>query len=476
MIYDWKMELYWRLPARLQEMAISMMARRLERAYFGPTFSATCVETANRSFRNRAELFDWQSAELQRVLQDAVQNVPYYRGCLKNLDRVLTPADLPRLPLLRRETVRERTAEFLSERFARSELLEEKTSGTSGSPLSVWRDPDSLQRRWAVDEVRVAREIGVSRTLPRAMIGGRPIVRGNTEQPPFWRYNHRWRQLYLSSYHISPRWAKAYAEAIRGAGSVWLTGYGSAIASLAASALDQGLQPVPMKAVLVSGDTLQPGMRQSIERFFDCRCYNHYGQSEGACWILECPSGKMHVVPDFGLLEIVNDRGEPCAPGESGQMVLTGFLNRAMPLIRYCIGDVASWATDQECSCGSCCPIVENLQGRVDDYLLTADGRRIGRLSTAMKRGAGIHSAQIVQDRPGHAFLLVRPDRGYLAAHSLAVKADLLERIGIFDLEIVEVQDIPKTPAGKVKLVVRLADQPAMRRSYEKLLPAASVR
>ena len=114
-------------------------------------------------------------------------------------------------------------------------------------------------------------------------------------------------------------------------------------------------------------------------------------------------------------------------------MVATSLLNDAMPLIRYRTGDYAAWSADAGCSCGSPRPVIESLEGRVDDYLETLDGRTIGRLSTAIKRSPTIAASQIVQDRPGHAFLLVRPGEGYLRKHAEAVRDDIVERIGVFE-------------------------------------------
>jgi phenylacetate-CoA ligase len=151
-------------------------------------------------------------------------------------------------------------------------------------------------------------------------------------------------------------------------------------------------------------------------------------------------------------------------------MVASGLLNDGMPLIRYRTGDYAAWSLEERCPCGSAHPILEALEGRVDDYLETADGRRIGRLSTAMKRSPSIHSAQIVQDRPGHAFLLVRPGAGYRPEHALAVRDDILERIGTLEFDIREVAEIPKTPTGKIRLVVRVSDRPALLEIYRPIL------
>jgi phenylacetate-CoA ligase len=178
----------------------------------------------------------------------------------------------------------------------------------------------------------------------------------------------------------------------------------------------------------------------------------------------------MHVIPSAGIVEITREDGIACAPGEIGEIVATGLMNDAMPLIRYRLGDYAAWAKDQDCPCGNPNPVLESLEGRVDDYLVTLDGRRIGRLSTSLKGSPTIHSAQIVQDRPGHAYLLVRPSNGYRPADAAAVRVDILERIGSFELDIVEVPEIPRTPQGKTSLVVRVDDRPQMKESYASIL------
>jgi phenylacetate-CoA ligase len=259
-------------------------------------------------------------------------------------------------------------------------------------------------------------------------------------------------------------------------GSEWMTGYGSAMAALAESALEAGLDPFPLRAIIASGDTLVGGMRESIERFFQCKCFDHYGQSEGVAMAMECRYGRMHVLPALGIIEILRADGSPCPPGEVGEVVATGLMNEAMPLIRYRLGDYAAWAEDQSCPCGNRQPAITNLEGRVDDYLVTEDGRKIGRLSTALKRSPSVHSAQIVQDRPGHARLLVRPGSGYRSADALAIRDDILERIGEFSMDIFEVPEIPKNPQGKSSLVVRLDDRPFMRAGYQELFQSSGVR
>ncbi len=472
MVHDLKMELYWRMPVRLQEMVLSMYAGRLGKKYYGRGYKEYKQWLIGWKNWSRSYVKEWESQRLQYIVETAAKHVPYYRNSWQGQawKSVRSETDLHLLPILQKQTLRQSEHSFIVDNLNHKSLWVNRTSGTSGTPLQISWSMSMVPKWWAIYEVMCRYVAEVAQEMPRGMMGGRPVVPGSTNKPPYWRYNRRWKQLYLSSYHVSKINSPEYVTALKKYGSQWLTGYGSSIAALAESALEAGITPYPLRSVIVSGDTLLPNMRLSIEKFFQCKCYDHYGQSEGSAMAMECIHGQMHVIPIVGIIEILREDGTPCNTGEVGEMVVTGLLNDAMPLIRYRIGDYAAWSSEQDCQCGNRNPIITNLEGRVDDYLLTLDGRKIGRLSTAMKRSPTIHSAQIVQDRPGHAYLLVRPGDGYRSSHATAVCDDIIERIGKFELEIVEVSEIPKTLQGKMVLVVRLEDRPAMRKIYKQII------
>jgi phenylacetate-CoA ligase len=465
------MQLYWRLPVFMQELAVSMRARTLEKLYYGPGYAEWRQRFHSWTSWSRADASSWQNEQLQYLVELAATRVPYYQEHWQHVDwrSVRSRADLSLLPRLDKQEIRQHEQSFIVKGLDPRSLWLEQTSGSTGTALNIYRPVSMYPKWWALYEM--CRNVaGVGRDIPYATLGGRPVLPGHTKAPPFWRYNRRWRQLYLSSYHVSRSSAQSYLTAVRCYSSEWIEGYGSAISALAESAMAAGVPPQPLRAAIVSGDTLLPGMRSSIERFFQCRVFDHYAQSEAVCVAMQCAHGRMHILPAAGVVEILREDGTPCAPGEVGEIVATGLLNDAMPLIRYRLGDYAAWAVEQTCPCGNVHPIIDNLEGRVDDYLVTTDGRKIGRLSTAMKRSPTIHSAQIVQDRPGHAFLLVRPGDGYGTKDVNLVRDDILERIGSFNLEILEVREIPKTPQGKTSLVIRLQQRPEMKPFYETLI------
>jgi len=472
MMHNWKMELYWRLPNRLQEAALSLYATYLAKKYYGPVYKEWKQWLMGWKEWSPDYIKDWKEQRLRHIIETAGKHVPYYRDHWKDRDwkSIHTEADLHILPTLGKQLLRKNENAFLVNGLSPKSLWAEKTSGTTGTSLKIYWPMSMVQQWWAIIELMVRNVAGVAQEIPRAMMGGRPIVRGDIGRPPYWRFNRSWQQLYLSSYHISRKTSPDYIGALKKYNSQWLTGYGSAIAALAENALERGLEPYLLKAVIVSGDTLLPGMRQSIENYFQCKCFDHYGQCEGVAMAMECTHGHMHIIPFVGIIEILREDGSPCNIGETGEIVATSLLNDAMPLIRYRTGDYAARYEDRHCPCRNPNHVITNLIGRTDDYLITSDGRKIGRLSTAMKRSPAIHSAQIVQDKPGHAFLLIRPGDDYQLSHALAIRDDIIEKIGSFDLEIIEVSEIPKTPQGKTALVIRLDERPIMKENYMKLL------
>ena len=476
MLHDWKMELYWRMPVHIQEFALYLFARRMDKRYYRHEYEEYKQWLMGWKSWSRSYVKEWESQQLQYIVETAAKHVPYYRNKWKGTKwkAVKTEDDLHLLPTIEKQSIRQNEHTFIADNQNPKTLWVEKTSGTTGTSLRIYWPMSMVPKNWAIMEVMIRNVAGVTVKMPRATMAGRAIVKGDTNHPPYWRFNRRWKQLYLSSYHISKKNAPEYIGALKKYGSTWLQGNSSPIAALAECALDAGVESYPIKSAIVTGDTLFDGMRLSIEKFFQCKCFSSYGQCEGVTMATECAHGQMHVIPIFGIMEILKEDGVPCKPGEVGEIVGTSLLNDAMPLIRYRTGDYAAWAEEQNCPCGNPNRIISDLVGRVDDYLVKSDGRKIGRLA-AFKRSPTIHSAQLVQDNPGHAYLLVRAGEGYRHSHAVTVCDDILERIGKFALDIVEVHEIPKTPQGKTILVVRLGDRPAMKDIYKALFNKNSI-
>ena len=90
-----------------------------------------------------------------------------------------------------------------------------------------------------------------------------------------------------------------------------------------------------------------------LEQVFGCPVFNRYGCREFAVIASECSEHqRLHVMSEGLYVEVVWAIGRPA--GEIGARSVTDLLNLAMPMIRYRIGDMASY-DDAPCPCGRGC-------------------------------------------------------------------------------------------------------------------------
>jgi phenylacetate-CoA ligase len=131
-------------------------------------------------------------------------------------------------------------------------------------------------------------------------------------------------------------------------------------------------------------------------------------------------------------------------------------MNEAMPLVRYTVGDRGSLgaAEGPACPCRRTLPLLAGVEGRVDDVIVTPDGRRIGRLDPVFKGDMPIREAQIVQDTLDRLVVRIVPAAGYTARTGDEVRARLRDRVGDMRIEIETLEAIPRTANGKFRAVV----------------------
>ena len=150
------------------------------------------------------------------------------------------------------------------------------------------------------------------------------------------------------------------------------------------------------------------------------------------------------------LLEVLNEAGEPCRPGEIGQVVVTQLLNFAMPMIRYAIGDMAE--VGGTCSCGRGLPVLNRILGRVRNLLVYPDGRK-SRLpvNEIWQEGSlPIRQMQIVQHGLDDIEIRLVPGRPFSPPEEELLR-DLFRRCcgHAFATRLTYLDDIPRGPGGK---------------------------
>jgi phenylacetate-coenzyme A ligase PaaK-like adenylate-forming protein len=384
-----------------------------------------------------ADLQAYQDERLRTVVAHAYETVPFYRRRfdergLKPAD-ILTREDLPKLPLLTRDDIRSHFDDLRSRTVSPRALRTGHTSGTTGTPLTVGYDAETIWMTYAVFD-RHYRWAGcrLDRDGDRVAVArGNVIVPPDRREPPFWRFNRRQNQMILSSFHLSKANLPAYFDALEEFQPTVLDGYPSTLYVLAKFLQNQG-RTFPLKAAVTSSETLYDFQRETIERSFVCRVFDYYALAERVVFSGECDRhAGHHLAMEYGLAETVDGEGRPTSQGSIGKLVGTSLHNLAMPLIRYVTNDMTA-LRPTACPCGRNLELMDDVTTKAEDVLTLKDGRLISPsvLTHPFKPLVSIEGSQIVQTAPDAVTVRLVPGRDYTSALTAHLIHELQARLG----------------------------------------------
>jgi phenylacetate-CoA ligase len=395
----------------------------------------------------------YQLRALQTTLDHARETVFFYRGYPRVQLRRLE--DLRGLPVLEREVVRQNQEQLVSTSIPRSRIVSAGTTGTTGGNLRVAYTEAIARANWAF-LLRQRGWAGITHREPRITLQGSRVAPIRNAKPPFWVHNMAERQLLMSIFHLSEKTAPAYLSLLHAHEGAVLEGFPSALGILANLALAQG-ERIPMRVVFTSGEPLYSSTRQSIEEAFQARVFDSYGMTELCGLIQECERGQMHLIPDYGFLEVLDDNDEPAPPEDEGHFVWTGFINSAMPLIRYRIGDRGRWLPGRSCACGRSFPAVVPTITRQSDLLHCPDGRVFSprALNQLLKQSSALRFCQFIRERSGQVVVRAVASNAGALDEIMQIRASLQELLGPRMEVIASLASEPfEGPGGKIPLIV----------------------
>ncbi len=244
--------------------------------------------------------------------------------------------------------------------------------------------------------------------------------------------------------------------------------YVDAAVILAGHIRRQNLPPPRLRSIMASAGTVTPEWRQVLQETFGAEVFDKYGSRECCDIACECHAHQgLHIHSPNVFVEVVDAAGQPCAPGQTGRLLVTLLNNPSFPLIRYEIGDLAQWAAPGRCGCGLAGPRLQSLQGRADDLLTTEDGTRITSVFFRHFVGVSLNRQiiaewQLEQTAPNRFIFRYVP----ATANGLAENLDQLrESFGkalgrSADIEMLRVDSIPHTPSGKLRWILNNSPAP----------------
>ena len=433
-------QFYSALPIPLQHVCATAQGARYSRWRYGGIFRQYLHELRRIEFLPADELQDMQTVALNWLFQFATTHVPHYR---KHGTAVHTTKD----------QVRERPEDFVADTYPPGELIPWHTSGTTGKPLTVYYSRQAMQKMWAFVEL-YRNAAGVTRNDRRGQFTGKMIVPPAGRPKIFWRRDLANHTLLLSTVHLLPDNLPLYTAALERFRPAYLCGYPSAMYVLAQYYLQSGRPAPRLKAALTSAETLLDHQRRAIQETFGTRVFDQYGQAEMQSFWYECEAGRMHAHPLAGLTEILRPDGTPASPGETGEVVLTGLVNDAMPLVRYHVGDTARFAAES-CPCGRGMPVIEEIGGRLDDVVYTRDRGFLGRLDPVLKGVRNVVESQLEQESLDLLRVRIVPAAGFAAGDLHVLESNLRARVGRnIHLEFECTDRIPRSAAGKFRFVI----------------------
>lgn len=453
-------KVYRHLPVWAQHLAVSAYGLRWHRLRFGGVYPQLLAELEARERSTAEEWRAWQDGRLRQVLTVAADHVPYYRDHWTAEQKQAARAGrLEELPLLGKQPVRADPEAFVRRDLSPRRLVFH-TSGSTGTPAaSIWT-VDELRRSMALREARSARWAGVSFERPRATFSGRLVEPDPASRGPYYRYNRVERQVYFSAFHLSARTTPQYVRALAKHRIEWMTGYAVSFYLLAKLILELELEPPPLQAVITTSEKVTGAMREVMEHAYHCPVFEEYSTVENVLFAADCAHHRLHVSPEAGVVEILRPDGTPCDPNEPGEVVATCLLRDYQPMVRFRLGDVASW-DPRPCPCGRHLPVLAEVGGRIEDVVVGEDGRQMVRFHGIFIDLPHVREGQIIQETLTRIRVRVVPAPGYGPEDAAEMTARIHQRLGeSMDVEIETVDHIPRTAAGKFRAVISKLERP----------------
>ena len=308
-----------------------------------------------------------QSKYLFDILKYATDNVEFYKPYKMY-------SSLNEFPIINKNLMKGSYSAFQSPLYNNKKLYTMFTSGSTGTPFNVQQDADKRNRSFAEMIYfwgRAGYKIGMRYVFFRI------FVKGNKKSrlAAFARNVVGINVINLDDENLS----KIRSLLKNDRKIKMLLGQASTLENLANNVLDNNDTPdlFGIKTIISIAETLTEPMREKMKAAFGCRVVSLYSNQENGLFAIECNENKeFHINSASCVIEILKiESDEPALPGELGRVVITDLFNRAMPLIRYDIGDLAR--KKDKADCGWDTLALTQIEGRMGDLFYATDGRAL---------------------------------------------------------------------------------------------------
>jgi phenylacetate-CoA ligase len=391
-----------------------------------------------------------QLAAVRRQLQHAWDTVPYYRAAWSKAgihpSDVRDLRDLGAFPALTKADIRRHNRALVSSAYDVAKCRVKTTSGSTGVPLTIYCDEPAMQWK-AACTIRSDEWSGYRLGQRVAKVWGNPEYRHFGLKGRLRNYFFD-RAVYLDTINLNDERVAEFAKAIQRHRPGLIFGHAHSLYLVACALKKTGVTGVRPNGIISTAMILHDWQRAVIERVFGCKVTNRYGCEEVSLIASECEEHNgLHINADSLYTEV----------GPGGKLLITDFINRAMPLIRYEIGDVVV-PSNRVCRCGRGLPLIERVEGREADYVVTPAGNLISGISLTENFSnlvPGTAQMQIVQESVTQLRIRLVPADEFGDASRRKIAELVRDTFGDgveHDVELVDA--IPQEPSGKYRFCI----------------------
>ena len=448
---------YDRLPAGLLKIAGALYYCLPVEKRYGGDFEKTINLLKETEYLSKDEIDTIVNERFLYIVKYAAGHVPYYREKYAeygvDMASIHDVRDIVKLPTIDKEELRAHRDRFISDEYRPRDLMYITTSGSTGNPVGFYQKKSMMMTEWAY-AMHIWSRVGCKPDSTRLILRGKKIKEGGEDPHIF--YDPLRRELNCDVFNMTEENLEKYCVAIEKYKPEFIHGYMSAIMLLAkyVESRGGGLKH-QFKGILAISENVLQDQREYVEKVFNARVFSFYGHSERLVIAGECEkSSQYHVEPLYGYCELLDQNGEPAKEGE---ITGTGFLNEAMPLIRYRTGDVASWSGEKECPCGRHSIRLAGVVGRWNqDMLVNKEGALVSLAALNIHSDEFDHLIRykLIQNEPGLVRMEIQPTDKFTDRDARRIKELLEQKSGgkiCFDLHTV--RSIPIMQNGKYRIV-----------------------
>ncbi|MBY0456307.1 MAG: phenylacetate--CoA ligase family protein [Gemmataceae bacterium] len=391
-----------------------------------------------------------QLAALKSQLQHAWNTVPFYRAAWTKAgvhpSDVRELGDLAAFPVLTKADIRRHNSALVSSMYDIAKCRVKTTSGSTGVPLKIYCDEPAMQWK-AACTIRSDEWSGYRLGQRVAKVWGNPEYRHFGLKGRLRNYFFD-RAVYLDTLNMNDERIKEFARTIHRHRPGLIFGHAHSLYLLACVLKKSRVWDVRPNGIISTAMILHDWQRAVIEEVFGCKVTNRYGCEEVSLIAGECQAHDgLHINADSIYHEVQPD----------GKLLVTDLVNRAMPLIRYQVGDVVM-PSRRVCPCGRGLPLIEKVEGRDADYVMTPAGALISGISLTENFAVlipGTAQVQIVQESITRLRIKLVADDAFNDASRAKIARLVRDTFGDGVSHEVELVDaIPQEPSGKYRFCI----------------------